>query len=247
MYGMKVQAISDIHIEFSDRHYHLPKTDADVIVLAGDIAVGFSDSYDFVKYTQHQQDKPVIFVPGNHEFYGGNIIDITKQWEDVNEEGIHYLGEGHHSVIDDTLFVGATFWTDFGEDNDVAWYANSRMNDFRIIKGAFDAFESIEYHNRQKAWVKTIRKDFKSEKNVLVTHHALSFQSVAPLYAGDMLNFAFASHNEELVRQFDLHIHGHMHNSCDYKIGDARVVCNPRGYYPHDLNQKYDPKMVIEI
>lgn len=62
------------------------------------------------------------------------------------------------------------------------------------------------------------------------------------------LNPAFASHMPELVRKpVDLWVHGHTHCSVDYVTDGTRVLCNPRGYGPHDLNPKFAPDLVVEL
>lgn len=45
----------------------------------------------------------------------------------------------------------------------------------------------------------------------------------------------------------DLWVHGHMHNSVDYRVGATRVVTNPRGYAGHEINPNFNPQLVIEI
>ena len=61
---MKLQILSDIHLEFGP--FKIPKTDADVIILAGDIHIGTA-AVDWIK---SQTKKPVLYVAGNHEYYG---------------------------------------------------------------------------------------------------------------------------------------------------------------------------------
>jgi hypothetical protein len=63
---------------------------------------------------------------------------------------------------------------------------------------------------------------------------------------GNELNLAFASNLDFLIHPpVSLWIHGHQHDSADYTLGDTRVVCNPRGYYPHQLNQMFEPNKVV--
>ena len=45
---------------------------------------------------------------------------------------------------------------------------------------------------------------------------------------------------------FCLVLHGHLHRQSDYRLGDTRVVCNPRGY-PNQRNPSFVPDLVIEI
>jgi predicted phosphodiesterase len=65
---MKIRILSDLHLEF--RHWTPPEADADVIVLAGDIHVGIHG----VEWARRSFPlNPVVYVPGNHEFYGGHM------------------------------------------------------------------------------------------------------------------------------------------------------------------------------
>ena len=40
--------------------------------------------------------------------------------------------------------------------------------------------------------------------------------------------------------------HGHTHESMDYMIGDCRVVCNPKGYHPTEVNPDFDPNFAVD-
>jgi len=61
---MKVHILNDLHIEFED--FTPPGTDADVVVLAGDIGVG-TGALPWIE--RCFPTRPVIYVPGNHELY----------------------------------------------------------------------------------------------------------------------------------------------------------------------------------
>jgi hypothetical protein len=41
--------------------------------------------------------------------------------------------------------------------------------------------------------------------------------------------------------------HGHTHESFDYVVNGTRVVCNPRGYAPMELNAAFDPVLTINL
>jgi hypothetical protein len=60
--------------------------------------------------------KPVIYVPGNHEFYGRDMSLIERLRSDAPPD-VHVLD--HQSVvIEDVRFLGSILWTDsqlFGE------------------------------------------------------------------------------------------------------------------------------------
>jgi hypothetical protein len=77
-----------------------------------------------------------------------------------------------------------------------------------------------------------------------------SFESVAPQYASDLTSAAYASNLDHLVERADVWIHGHMHNSFDYRIGKCRVVCNPLGYRDRSgaaENEHFDPNFIVEV
>ena len=44
-----------------------------------------------------------------------------------------------------------------------------------------------------------------------------------------------------------LWIHGHTHESFDYEIGKTRVICNPRGYAPIEINKEFKPDFNVEV
>ena len=83
----------------------------------------------------------------------------------------------------------------------------------------------------------------------MITHHAPSVLSVAESYRRNRLSAAFASRLDALILAHSarLWIHGHMHTSFDYNLGDTQIVCNPSGYPDSDQNPEFDPSLVIEI
>ncbi len=87
-----------------------------------------------------------------------------------------------------------------------------------------------------------------SGSTVVVTHHAPSVRSNYPRFRGSRISTAFYSHLENLIEktQPDLWVHGHMHNSSDYRIGKTRVVCNPCGYSEGE-NEGWDPERMVEV
>ena len=86
---------------------------------------------------------------------------------------------------------------------------------------------------------------------VVVTHFAPARGSIAARFAGSPVNACFVSDLEARIRawQPQLWLHGHTHDSFDYRIGETRVVANPRGYAPNGVieNAAFDPGLVLEI
>lgn len=82
---------------------------------------------------------------------------------------------------------------------------------------------------------------------VVVTHHAPHPGSVHPGFTNDLLTPSFVSDlSSEIERwQPDLWVHGHVHDSFDYRVGRTRVLCNPRGC--GDENRDFNPGLVVEV
>lgn len=142
---MKIQVASDLHIEFDNPLIiggppcPIEKTDADVIVLAGDIGVGFEQESVFCEDLAQSHQKDVVFVLGNHSFYQkGNVDKIRDQWANADIPGVHYLDEGHGWIYDENpeegeiMFTGGILWTDFNNYNGGDMYHSEKgMSDFR--------------------------------------------------------------------------------------------------------------------
>ena len=240
---MKVHILNDLHIEFAD--FKPPETDADVVVLAGDIGVGVEG----LCWAQKQfPDKPVIYVPGNHEFYGNdtNLVDDLRA---EAPENIHVLNNDQ-VIIDGVRFLGSILWTDFalmGEAGKLLAIQEAQqcMTDFANIRHndrCFTPQDAIRLHMVSRDWLSSMLARPFNGKTVVVTHHAPSTRSIPPRYAGSLLSASFASNLENLMTGNSfaaLWVHGHVHDSFDYEVCGTRVVCNPRGYAPKALNHDF--------
>jgi Icc-related predicted phosphoesterase len=84
-------------------------------------------------------------------------------------------------------------------------------------------------------------------KTVVVTHHLPHCRSIPARFKGDLLNAAYASDLSEVIEMGRpvLWIHGHTHDSCDYTVGDTRVICNPRGY--DDENGHFNLSLTVQV
>ena len=236
---MKLHILSDLHNEFG--HY-LPSptsAEADVIVLAGDIWKQDLGIYWARKTWPNQE---IVYVAGNHEFYGRNRKDVLSMMRIASEKtGVHFL-DNEEVNIGGVRFLGATLWTDFklfGESETKLCMGNGQhcLNDFRIIyegTKVFSPMDSIKLHEQSIAFLKdAFAEDFDGQ-TVVVTHHLPSELSVADRFKKDYLSACFASHLDRLFGNCELWIHGHTHDSFDYTSNGTRVVCNPRGYNRFD-------------
>lgn len=263
---MKIQVVSDIHLEFGATVVPNAK-DTDVLILSGDICV--AADYHSERYVNRynaffdqvcKEFKNVVYVFGNHEHYHGNFATTANILREKlsGYSNLHILDIGHVD-IDDVRFVGGTLWTNFDNSNPQAmWDAQRMMNDYRgVLNGEnadpysgpkFVPADAIMYH---EAMLKYIDEQCaQHNKIVVVGHHTPSYASIEGRYVGDALNAAYASHLSEYIldrTQIKLWTHGHVHVSQDYMIGTTRIVCNPRGYYGYEENEAFNDIKVVEI
>ena len=116
-------------------------------------------------------------------------------------------------------------------------FANQEMNDFWVIKKPdgnkmYSAEDSANRHAASVRWLTRRLARHDPARTIVVTHHAPSPWSISPKNALDMLNAAFASDLNPLIKasRIPLWIHGHTHYNVDYKIGTTRIYSNQRGY-----------------
>jgi Icc-related predicted phosphoesterase len=248
---MKLHILSDIHLEFAA--FMPPKTDADVVILAGDIQPGVK-AIPWIE--ANFPAVPVVYVPGNHEYYGQAIPRHTiKLKEQVQGRHIHVLANDA-VVIGEVAFLGCTLWTDFelfGSPQLARWYATENMNDYTRIRLGPDyrklrSIDTAGVHYRSRRWLEEQFERYADKKLVVVTHHAPSARSLRDGKENDIGSAATASHMDSFVERSGacLWVHGHVHISVDYFIGKTRLISNPRGY-TDEPNPDFLPGLVIVI
>lgn len=253
---LKIGIMSDLHTEMGEG---IPLVDADVVVYAGDIGYGTRAVFEIASVGSYRK----ILVPGNHEYYGGEInSERTAMKMAGARDGVDVL-DCNSVVISGVRFLGCTMWTDFelyGSDEDVINYYVERgdysMNDFRgqirdsgSTHGYFSALRSRLIHKANLEWlVARLREKFYGP-TVVVTHHTPSEKSVHYRYktVGKEVNPCYTSNLEWVMKKYspNMWVHGHTHVNFDYMIGSTRIVCNPRGY-PYELHRNYEP-LILRI
>lgn len=247
---MKLHILSDLHLEFGElENCLIPDVDRDILILAGDIGVG-QGALDFIR--QECEKSVVIYVLGNHEYYQHSIEEVDRFWTDLKLPNLHVL---HNSsiIMDNIKFIGAPLWTNFNnQDLNAMNIAYSSMNDYAHIKfndGILAPIDTYFFHDKTMKYLDEILSIPFDGKKVVITHHLPSKLGVHPKYGENELNHAFYSDLDQFIlkTQPDLWIHGHTHDTLEYQIGDTPIICNPRGYFPYDLNEKFDPGMIYKL
>ena len=274
---MKVNVISDLHLEFDD----LVLPGGDVLILSGDVceaknlkkdhyqkdAVQFSferkrsDRYIRFFVEECAKYQHVIYVMGNHEHYGFRFDKTFNHLKDNLPDNIHLL-EKSTVEIDGVLFVGATLWTDCNNADPITMYTlKYGMNDYRVVqnyypdKGLyFKLIPEFTYadHVKAKNFISKIAQDNADKDIVVVTHHSPSRKSTKPKYERDFhMNGGYSSNLEEFIMDhpnIKVWTHGHTHDSFDYMIDKCRIICNPRGYSGYEERARdFDPTVGVEL
>ena len=269
---MKLHILSDIHLEYSNWPdvININDIDADISILAGDIGEGLQGLEWAMTF-----NRPVIYVMGNHEFYGQR--PMPELWQQarkmVANSNVHLL-ENQSIVIGGVRFLGTTLWTDFKVLGDAYFEDNQRMayediRDFRVIymswrdgvgsehetpsyrtANLLEPHHTIAMHSDSRRFLaRELDKpsDISWIRTVVVTHHAPSALSLEEKVAVSPIDAAYASNLDELVNKSELWIHGHTHVPVDYWVGNGRVMSNPRGYVGIEPVIGFNPAFVIEI
>lgn len=252
---MKLNILSDLHLGFGAMDW--PVNDADTVVLAGDI----SRPREAVAWAL-RLDKPVLYVPGNHEFYGGSIDARLDELHRLCKGTNIQLLDNQECVMQGVRFLGTTLWTDFELFDDPQQRAESRFEGERLVRDfsrirsheaapeAFTPDDSVRLFRSHSAWLASRIAIDHAGPTVVITHHAPSRQSIHPRFADSLLNACFVSDAEHLMPadRVALWIHGHTHDSFDYRVNGTRVVCNPRGYARAGVNEnpQFDSNFIVE-
>lgn len=223
---MKIQVMSDIHREFGvpDLDFH---NDADILIVAGDISVSGETERE-LNNLGFPSKKKVLAVKGNHD-----------RWVNPNNPSFPVILDKNITILDRQIktikkqrFLGCSLWYD-PDKTDGNW------SDFVYYNR-----EKIEQHHKDD--VRFIYDNLK-EGDVVITHFLPSYSCIAPRWKKFDSNCYFVGEElEELIkeRKPKLWIFGHTHDSIDFHIGETRMICNPYGYYGHQLNPNYEVKII---
>ncbi|QQD17458.1 metallophosphoesterase [Spongiibacter nanhainus] len=249
---MKLLVLSDLHLEFGP--LEVDSGYADVVVLAGDIHLK-TRGVEWAKETFPNQ--PVVMVLGNHEYYGEKYPNLLEKAKIAAQDSNVRVLENESIEINGVRFLGCTLWTDLrlqGDPRMAGYFCQQEMTDFKKIRVApryskLSPVSMTRIHEKSLSWLRTQLQTPFSGKTVVVTHHAPSARSISEAHREELTSAAYASHLDDVVEtsSASLWVHGHLHNSSDYTLSNTRVVCNPRGYLPDELNPNFETNYVVEV
>ena len=238
------------------------ETDEDkdtVLLLAGDIHVG-AKALPWIEI-MCKRFKHVVYILGNHEFYGQEWYKTKEFWGAVRGHNLTVLDDGM-VIIDDVRIVGGTLWTALRDQTDdvgfTVWNGKQSMTDYRVTKINYKKtgqyrrlhpFDTIEAHEHTVEYIKTILETPFDGKTIVMTHHLPHEKCVAERFKGSELNAFFVSNLDYIIENFDIDVwcHGHTHDNVDVEVHGTRILCNPMGYHGVALNQDFNEGLVFEL
>jgi Calcineurin-like phosphoesterase len=258
---MKIQLMSDLHLEAHPHWRAKAAPGADVLVLAGDVGSYQPGSqltdtdFGLGQFSAAQGwPTPVIFVPGNHEY---DTMDFdaahARLQETCNRLGLLWL-ERETLVFNGVRFVGTTLWTDFDalgpERRDKAGRAANYYLKKALTSRHGEAFLAGPLREQGlvcQQWLReALAKPF-AGTTVAVTHFAPSLRSADPRYGTTPGTAGFCNALDDMLLHTPLWLHGHLHAPSDYMHNGCRVVANPLGYLRKNEQAAFVPEILIEI
>ncbi|MEG9528092.1 MAG: metallophosphoesterase [Hyphomicrobiales bacterium] len=255
----RIWILSDLHDDAAPFAWPTPP-EHDVLVVAGDACERLPRALAWLRETA-PTTAPIVYVPGNHDAWRTRWPrDLGPAHEQAQALGIHLLAEGEAVEICGTRFIGATLWTDFAINPRLTALARSdydqglmrdRQRITTTLWGGYSRWLSRDviasHRTHRSAIADQLAAPF-AGPTVVVTHHAPHPHSLRGGGWSEPLDGAYASDLGDLLARPDapaLWIHGHVHESSDYRAEGTRILCNPRGYATE--NPEFDARLVVTL
>lgn len=143
IYIKNIAWLTDIHLNFLNEkarknfYNEILNANCDTVLISGDIAEALS-LVQLLREMASSIKKPIYFVLGNHDYYGGSILDVRQKMLALTEKetNLYWLPAcGVVPLHNDILLVGQDGWADARLGD----YQNSpvRMNDQYHIEDLF--------------------------------------------------------------------------------------------------------------
>ena len=271
---MKIQLLSDLHLEIHPHFVPQPAVGADVLVLAGDIgsyqkgSLLADDDFGLARFSPlNGWPTPVLFLPGNHE-YDNFDFDTThaRLRETCERLGMIWL-EREVVMLQGVRFVGTTLWSDFDALGPSADDQQATLG--QQLKAREKAFRAANFYLRKTGgtrrgapmlaqevreqalvcqdWLEAALLIPFGGPTIAVTHFAPSLHSADPRYGSVPGTAGFCNALDHLLPLASLWLHGHLHSPSDYLLKGCRVVANPMGYARKNEQAGFRSTMLIDV
>ncbi len=270
---MKIQLLSDLHLEVHPHYQPHHARGSEVLVLAGDIGSYQKGSrledpdFGLARFSPlHGWPTPVLFVPGNHEY---DMLDFDEAHERLRATcerlGLIWL-EREVLELQGVRFIGTTLWSDFdalgpAQDDPYATIGAQLKARERAYRAANfylrttgtvrDGIPMLAEQVREQsllcqAWLRAALARPFAGVTVAVTHFAPSLRSADPRYGLTPGTAGFCNAMDDSLARAGLWLHGHLHAPSDYWRNGCHVLANPLGYARKDEQLGFLPAMLID-
>lgn len=228
--NMKVQYISDIHLEHYDdecQFLNFP-VEASILCLCGDIGSPCLPHVQRWIQAMTEKYEHVMWIPGNHEYYERPMDETNLKFDELERcyKNLYILRD-HRVDIGSYTFLGSTLWSNL-EDDTLAKY----VNDYKVIK--VDANTPLtpkhtrSFHNTSVKFLddQIYLAQLQKRNVVVLTHHAPDHRMNGH-YMGCGLASAFATNLPHLFRPpVKLWINGHTHVTIRIEVNGIPCIAN---------------------
>ena len=273
---MKIQLLSDLHLEAHPHWQPTPSPGADLLVLAGDVGsyqVGSQlkdDDFGLARFSPlNGWPTPVVFVPGNHEYDAQDFDAAHSRLRSTCERlGLIWL-ERETLVMQGVRLVGTTLWSDFDALATGVQTSTSANALAQQLKAREKAFRAANYYLRKtettrhgelwlaqgvrdqamicQDWLRAALAMPFDGPTVAITHFAPSLMSADPRYGLTPGAAGFCNALDDLLPLAQWWLHGHLHAPSNYVHRGCRVVANPLGYARKNEQISFQAQNLIEI
>lgn len=251
---MKIQYISDLHLEFlKPKKIHTivsnlvqSAPDESYLALCGDLSPNKNVRHEFLtKLSESGKWKQIWFVPGNHDYWLNKSakknkyrhrLGIAETLESKHDDILYHNSIPNVVVFDktkieveDVVVLGCTLWTYPDSSMDLI------MNDYKKIPG-WSIEQCRMTHCDNRNWLWETLDTLEGRKVVILSHHLPSFDAIPEFKRTDCAISAIASDCDDMCRYAMFWICGHCHSSQAVKIFDCQVVMNCLGYPDEKIN-----------
>jgi predicted phosphodiesterase len=240
---MRIQLVSDLHLERYPDFTPSAAPDVDVLVLAGDIgsyqpgSLLKDDDFGLGRFSPHGPDAAwprVLYIPGNHEFDSLELAPAyTRLRETCERLGIDWL-DREVITIGKVRFVGTTLWSDFEA------FAKTAPTETKRLQALEKAYRAANFYLRKnttlnggvpmlaegmralsfecQAWLQQALATPFDGATVAVTHFAPTLRSGDPRYGAIPGTAGFCNSLDHLLPLADVWMHGHLHCAKDFVV-----------------------------
>jgi hypothetical protein len=244
---MRIQLLSDLHLELYPDFVPVAAKDVDILVLAGDIgsyqegSLLSGDDFGLSRFSPLQTNSPwprVLYLPGNHEF---DSLDFDRTYAHLRQTcdrlGIEWL-EQEVITIGSVRFIGSTLWSDFES------LARDEPNMTRQMQALEKAYRAANFYLQKhtalrdgipmlapdirelslacQSWLQQALTTPFDGTTIAVTHFAPTLKSADPRYGLTPGTAGFCNAMDDLLPLANLWLHGHLHCANDYVVEGLR-------------------------